>query len=151
MQLDLIVTSPIAAARPLVPIEAAIVILDRNEDEILHAIEDGSMGWAWDIAAPGVARREIRIWRESLAALTARRREEPLTMDEVLARILPPSDIRSPQLQRVLSCSQTHLSHLIESGMFEVLVEPRAASGPNSWTLLSRDSVARFLRSRRVC
>lgn len=151
MQLDLTLTSQIAAARPLVPVEACMVILDRDEDEILRAVETGALGWAWDVAMPGTDRRELRVWRESVAALAARRREEDLPPETVLGRILPPVDVRSPQLQRVFSCSQTHLANLIEAGMFDVVAEPRAASGPHSWTLLSRDSVARFLRSRRVC
>jgi hypothetical protein len=141
----------IPAARPLVPVEAAMVILDRDEDEILHAIESGSLGWAWDIAAPSAERRELRIWRDSILTLAASQMEEAnLDPERVIARVLPPNDLRSPQVQRLCSCSGTHIHALMEAGVFEVIQPPAAPSGPRSYSILSRDSVARFLRSRRV-
>lgn len=128
-----------------------MVILDRDEDEILHAIEVGALGWAWDIATPGAERREIRVWRDSVAALSTGRREDSLDAEDVMARILPPVSIRSPHLQRLFSCSGTHVHHLIDAGAFEVELAPSQGSGPLSYTLLRRSSVARFLRNRRVC
>lgn len=145
------ITQQIPAARPLVPVEAAMVILDRDEDEILHAVETGSLGWAWDIATPGAARMELRIWRESIQALSSAQVDEPIEAEAVIARILPPTDLRSPQVQRIFSCSSTHIHALIDAGTFDVVTPPAAESGPRSYSVLSRDSVARFLRSRRVC
>ena len=139
------------AARPLVPVGAAMVILDRDEDEILHAVENGALGWAWDIATPGAERRELRVWRDSIVTLATMAKPELLEAEEVMARIVPPGPIRSPQLQRLLSCSSTHVHSLIDAGVFDVEQGPGAPSGPQSYTLLRRSSVIRFLRGRRVC
>lgn len=128
-----------------------MVILDRDEDEILHAVETGALGWAWDIAMPGADRRELRVWRDSVLALASSTVDETLEMETVIARVLPPADLRSPQIQRLFSCSSTHIHALIGAEVFDVVQRPAAESGPRSYSVLSRCSVARFLRSRRVC
>ena len=128
-----------------------MVLLDRDEDEILHAVESGDLGWAWDIAVPTAERREIRIWRESLLALAAGKRDPDLEPHAVIARILPPAHIRSPQLQRLWSCSSTHIHALLDSDAIAVEAAPVARSGPQSYTLIRRESIAAFLSNRRVC
>lgn len=139
----------IPATRPLVPIEAAMVMLDRDEDEILHAVESGVLGWAWDIATPGSERREIRIWRDSLLSLLAGEREPVREWPHVQAMILPPGDIKTPALCRLLSCGRTHV-HAIASSSLHVVRGPEAPSGPRAYSIVSRSSVAEFLHSRRV-
>lgn len=149
MQLSL-PTLNISAARPLIPVEACMVLLDRNEDEVLHAIESGILGWAWDISAVGEHRREIRVWRDSLLALLNGNRGPELEEAKVFARVLPPRSIRSPELQRIFSCSQTHVQTLIERGYLKAEAPRQAESGPRAYTLVTRESVAMFLRSARV-
>lgn len=129
-----------------------MVLLDRNEDEILQAVESGVLQWAWDIRAPGASRREIRIWRDSiLEATTAQRRhsgdESP---DLILREILPPRDLRSSELTRLWSCSSTHVHALIEAGCLIMVEAPAATSGPLSYCRVSRASVGQFLQARRV-
>lgn len=127
-----------------------MVLLDRGEDEILRAIESGAIGWAWDIASEGAVRREIRVWRDSLLALIQGKREGDLSEEKVLATVLPPRDVRSPELQRLFSCSSTHVHSLIDAALIRPSAEPRATSGRNAYTVVDRASVAAFLRSRRI-
>jgi hypothetical protein len=148
----------IPAARPLVPLEACMVLLDRDEDELLAAIEDGSLPWAWDIRGAGAERREIRVWRESVLEWVGRdgnRGSEIANLkleigNDMPGDILPHRDLRTTELQRLFCCSQKHAQGLIEAGLLVPVRARPVESGPNAFTLVARPSVTRFLRERRV-
>ena len=153
------------AARPLIPVEVAMVLLDRDEDEVLAAIESGVLGWAWNIGCPNAERRELRIWRDSLLALLEGRRQEtggpegrsqedskeqkPLSLEEILRGVLPNRPVRSTELQRFFSCSSTHITHLLRDGCLTAAGRRQRDDGPNSFTRITRDSVVKFLTDRR--
>lgn len=137
------------SSRPLIPIEAAMVILDRNEDEVLAAVESGALAWAWDIRRAGSERREIRIWRDSILDViggTQNQKGAPT----VYAGMIPPRPIRTPELQRAWSCSSSHLSHLIEDGLLRTVAPRASASGPNAFARIPPLAIREFLESRRV-
>lgn len=160
MQLALALNIP--ATRQLIPMEAAVVLLDRSEEEVMAAIESGGLSAAWDIGASTRERREIRIYRESLLAFLAGvrgpeddfvRGATPGAAGEVSTledRIIPHRDVRSTELRRWWSCSNNLVRDLIILGHLTVCGGGAAASGPNAYRVLSRDSVVAFLRSRRV-
>ncbi len=54
------------ARRPLVPISAVAMFLNKSAREVLSLIEDGKLRWAFDIRSAKSSRREIRVLRESL-------------------------------------------------------------------------------------
>lgn len=139
------------AARPLVPMEACMVLLDRNEDELLSLVETGDMAWAWDIRSEEATRREIRVWRGSLLA---HMRQEADEEDEeiVLSSLLPHSreTIRSTELQRLFSASQTHIQNLINQGALREDGMRETQAGPNAFCRVSRQSIINFLKERRV-
>jgi hypothetical protein len=121
---------------------------DRDHDALVIDVENQTLKFAWDIAASGAEQKEIRVWRNAALAL---RRNEPLpavTEDDVYRMILPGRDLRSTELQRILSCSHPHIAtlrpHLV------VTREPLQADGPNAFTVFSRASIVAFLRSRRL-
>ena len=126
-----------------------MVLLDRNEDEILAAVESGVLAWAWDIACQASQRRELRIWRGSLLAVMHGERAKELSEDQVYHSILPPRAIRTTELQRLWSCSSTHVSHLLADGSLPADARPRR-SGTMSVTRVEAGLVREFLRSRRV-
>lgn len=127
-----------------------MVLLDRDEDDILGAIDCGVIHWAWDIASPGAARREIRIWRDSLIALLGRTKERDVDEAQVLDGFLPNRDIRSTEIQRWFSCSSTHVHAMLHQSVFTQVRRPSAICGPMSYSVVSRESVAAFLRARRL-
>lgn len=127
-----------------------MVLLDRSEDEVLHAIEGGALAWAWDIRSPGAERRELRVWRDSVLAVMRGQRDPETTEDKVMASILPARDIRSPELQRLWSCSSTHIHTLMDAGQIATAAAPAAARGPASYAVITRASAAAFLRLRRI-
>src|SRR5947208_2443226 len=61
--------------RPLVPLSACMVLLDKSEDDLLSLIESGALAFAFNIAAPNSARREIRVHRSSLLSFLAGKRD----------------------------------------------------------------------------
>lgn len=137
--------------RPLIPVEAAMVLLDRDEDEVLGAVESGTLAWAWDIRREGADRRELRIWRDSLLELlSGTRGTAKMEAGQVLASMLPPRPIRTTELQRFWSCSSTHVTHLLEDGQLTAVAAREAGSGPNSFTRIELSSIRTFLTARRV-
>ncbi|MFO1461249.1 MAG: hypothetical protein U1G08_17835 [Verrucomicrobiota bacterium] len=137
------------SSRPLIPIEAAMVLLDRNEDEVLAAVESGALAWAWDIRRSGAERREIRIWRDSILDVingSQTRTESPV----VYRSMIPPRPMRTPELQRAWSCSSSHLSHLIGDGLLRAIAPRASSSGPNAFARIPPATIREFLESRRV-
>ena len=121
---------------------------DRDHDTLVIDVENQTLKFAWDIAAPDATQKEIRVWRN--AALAARQ-NQPLpsfTEDEVYKLVLPNRDLRSTELQRIFSCSHPHITTL--RPLLVVTREPLQADGPNAFTVFSRASVVSFLRDRRL-
>jgi len=54
------------ARRPLLPLSAVAMFLNKSAREILALIEDGKLRWAFDIRSAKSSRREIRVLRQSL-------------------------------------------------------------------------------------
>lgn len=126
-----------------------MVLLDRNEDEVLAGVESGALSWAWDIRRAGSERREIRIWRDSILDVireTKTRKESPA----IYCDMIPPRPMRTTELQRAWSCSCTHLSHLIEDGLLRTVAPRASASGPNAFARIPPLAIREFLESRRV-
>jgi hypothetical protein len=71
-----------------------------------------------------------------------------LGLPEVINLVLPQRDIRSTELTRLFSCAQQHVHHI--GYKFKVAAKPRSTSGPNSYSVFARQSVARFLEQRRI-
>lgn len=126
-----------------------MVLMDRNEDEVLAAIESGVLSWAWDIASQRSQRREIRIWRDSLLKVLESRPSIAADESTVLRSIFPPRPIRTTELQRIFSCSSSHVSHLIEEGSLVAPARERH-SGPLSITRVDPANLERFLLGRRI-
>jgi hypothetical protein len=137
-------------SRPLVPIEVAMVMTDRDEDEVLAMIEDGHLAWAWDIKSEGAERREIRIWRDSLLMHLTGGRQPTQTEDQVLDGLLPHlgAEIRTPRLRRIFTASQWLIQNLINQGQLHGLNDAKV--GPNGYVRVTRASVITFLRNRRI-
>jgi hypothetical protein len=146
-QLHLAIQLPVS--RPLIPLRAAMVLLDRGEDEVLALIDTGELSWAWDISSQDAERREVRIWRDSVLQFLSRSEEgnqrwtrmdlpapppsrQAGTDEEerVLLAILPHSaEVRSTTLQRLFTASQGHIQNLINAGLLTGLNDPR--TGPH--------------------
>jgi hypothetical protein len=147
MNLELSLNLP--SRRPLVTIEGAVTLLDLDPLAVTHACENGLLGWAFDLGTGD--RRELRIWRGSIAAwLRTGGRDGATTAPEheVLADILPSRDLRSAELWRRLSISRQHLTALLPE--LRIVVPAAQERGINASCLIALDSARRLLHSRRI-
>ena len=157
----------ISARRPLVPIEAVMVLADQDEDDVLNLVERGLIRYAWNIATPGAERREIRVWRDSLieylrngedanSAIGDRRsaisgKEKPLRT--IIESFLPkPSlinnckTIRGVEVARRLSCGPSHITNLLDAGQLRIAFPAAIKVSP----YIDHESLVEFLLAREL-
>lgn len=139
------------AHRPLVPVEVVMVLADEHEYEVEAAVDCGALAPAWDIAGPDAERRELRIWSGCLEDYASGANERVTTRFD-LSLIFPHSrpHLLSTEIQRLFSCSSTHVHNLIDARLLTQIGAPRSERGPNSAAQVTRASVEKFLREREV-
>ena len=139
----------IPAARPLVPLEAIMVLLDIDEDSVLGLIDGGELRWAWNIASAGSDRREVRVLRESILSYCALS-GQPSGEESLWTIVFGHSRdvVKSTELQRLFSCSSSHVHRLIKDK--DLVALNAATTGPNGFARITRASVIAFLQARRI-
>src|ERR1035437_4050283 len=99
------VTMPRQRSKPLMPVRGVMSLVERNEDQVLALIEDGSLAWAWDVALdPKRGRcRELRVLPGCVADYL-RGQTCSLEWADVLSLLLPHDEsvILSRDITRVL-------------------------------------------------
>jgi hypothetical protein len=160
-RLDLVIKSRI----PLVPLDVVKVILDRDEDDVLHLINDRLLLYAFDIRSRDAERSFPLVAVESIDAyaagdfkkLTAGRFAttplEQRTLDaecrRVIETFLPHRKpvLRTPEIARIFGHrSKQHIHDLLEE---QLLVATKAAT-VNTSAEITRTSFINFLLSRRM-
>ena len=140
--------------KPTLALESCADFFDRDYAELVLDVENRLIKFAWDIqrdAGPNLednGRRCIRIYAPAAWAFCYQRPMPTIKEENVYKLILPNRDIRSTELKRILACSHQHVHELKEN--FVTVREPLQADGPNSFTVFARDSIEKFLRSRRI-
>jgi hypothetical protein len=141
---------------PLLGVEGVRAATGLDEDEILAEIEEGRILWAWNIGLEG-ERTYLRVWHRSLAAWHNPKLAQPEALDEVLRAMLPTrcwitGTLDSKEVKRVLNTGHMHVARLCETGLLSEHAKSgeRAASGPNGKRIITRASVERFFRERRM-
>lgn len=150
--------------RPTLSVNAAMSILDRNEDDILNLIELGYLPCAVDIRSPSSTKKEIRIFADSIrsymrgdhlngvAADVSRRKPDPF--DQALATLFKHSrpTVRGVEISRALNCSSQHTLDLLREGCFsgEFLAWHPQPEKLRLSPIVDRKTVIAFLKSRRL-
>lgn len=90
--------------RPLVPLSAAVLFLNRNGKSVLKLIEAGELRWAFDLRSPDAEHRQVRILRQSLfefAGLLEKPADEDereeVGMQRAIELILPEGAVVTPR------------------------------------------------------
>lgn len=150
------------AGRPLVPIEAVMVLIDRDEDDILNLIETKILLPAFDIASTGAERREIRIHRAAILNYMksdyATLLKTEKSIEEIIRALLPKptilkigrhshETIRGTELQRRFSCSQWLVGNL---GLLKEIDLCPIQIGPKTSPYYQHESVIDFLVRREL-
>lgn len=138
--------------RPLLAADVLSGLADLSHERIVWLIETGELATAWDIRTVGAGRPEIRIWRESMLDLVAQRPQTRRPVADVIASIMPHGreTLRTPEVHRLLGCSQLHTYRLIEDGLLEVEGRRTQIRGTNSIYRVRRESLVRFLMARAL-
>lgn len=138
--------------RPLVPLTACEAILDRLPEEVCAEIEDGRIAWAWHVESPDSDRRCIRVWRECLVRRVSGDAQPDYTFDEIVGSILPANRewFTVQELRRRLTVSGGHVIHLIDLKLLHVINDSPWHRGVGGSPRVTRQSIAHFLRDRRI-
>ncbi len=153
-QFDLPLAIHVSKARPLVPLDVAVFLLDARLPEAVEAlIDEGILAIAWDLRSKDADRKMTAIyWRCLLAYLeggkvSALACHPPET--EVYQELLPShwATVNASSLYTKWTCSQGHLAKLIDQGLLTTTTE--AKRGPQGSPKLLRSSVIAFLQNRR--
>ena len=81
----------LAACRPLVPMPAAVLFLNRNGHAVMKLIEEGRLRWAFDLRSARAEHKSVRILRQSLfeyAGLYVSEPEGPTTEEQEFLRVV---------------------------------------------------------------
>lgn len=139
--------------RPLLRVETAQDCLNKSRREINAMIENGELPFAFDISTDQGRTKEPRIFTLCVAEKTGWKspigETKNFQLNDVLAMVLPKRDLRSTETARIFACSGDQIQKLAKLN-FTVTRKPTATDGPNSYTVFSRASVARWLESRRI-
>jgi hypothetical protein len=138
-------------SKPMLPVRGVCSLVDRNEDQVLSLIEDGSLPWAFDVALnPKRGRaRELRVLPAAVADYL-RGQTCSLEWADVL-RLLQPHDepvILSSDIIRVLNISSTHLYNLARRKQMVPCSKWR--TGPGGCARFPAKNFVGFLKARRV-
>ena len=137
-------------SKPLLPVRGVMSLVDKNEDQVLRLIEDGSLLWAFDVALDTKHGRskELRILPACVADYL-RGQQSPIEWAEVVRSLLPHDEpvILSKDITRVLNVSGTHTYHLVSRKLLAPCSTWR--SGRGGCGHFTTKSFVAFLKSRR--
>jgi hypothetical protein len=139
-------------SRPLLSMKTAMVVLNRDERQVMRLIKQGALAWAFDVRRASSQRAAVRIFRPCLAEYLETPEPpgpDPRNLEEVLHAILADDAplVPATAVARAFGCSGAHITNLIRDGLLIVArSSPRRAVSAG----LSREGVLEFLRQRRI-
>jgi len=133
--------------RPLGCVNTAMRDLDRSYDGVCWLVEEGKLV-AFNIAAPGKARKSLRILTASIEHYRETRQAFERPWPEIFRLIVRHEllFLRSPEIDRALNCDPKQASALISAGCFTVARNGRAGNGCAA--IITRASFEKFLWDR---
>jgi hypothetical protein len=134
----------LSGKRPFSSVWQAATLLDCTERRVYHYIQEGRLPLAFDISRPGGERVCLRMATSSVVGLQRHRRPQT-ELEPFLAEVLPSAQFsyKAPHLSRLLQCDLDHIYRLIGMKALEDI-------GGSTRYRVPRESVARFLRERRI-
>ena len=156
MNMSATATKPIFK-RPLVSIFSVLSVTDlKNEDEVLAAIEEGRLLWAFDLKAKAAKARLVRVLAASVQNLVEGKQPSKMSesqeWEEVKRMIFPtpaPS-ILAKEIALAWGVSGTHILNLCDQRLLRLVKGTPRHSGPGGSPLIVYQSAVDFLKKRRV-
>jgi len=127
---------------------AAMALVDKEQEQVVGLVEDGSLLYAWDIALePGRGAKELRILPACIDAFRGGA-DCKLTWAEVMALLVPARPaLTASEIARTLNASELHTYSLLRKGELHPLSGQRRGPGGSAQVLAY--SFGEFLRRRR--
>ncbi len=150
-------TKPVYFTRPLVSVWTVLSVTDlKTEDEVLAAIEDGRLLWAFNIAGREAKSRLIRVLAASVSNFVEGnpppQKSEAEEWADVVRTIYPTSapSIPTKEIAQAWNISGTHILNLCDQKLLRLAKGTPRHSGPGGSPLVQYGSAVEFLKSRRV-
>ncbi|MEO5804101.1 MAG: hypothetical protein ABIR24_11290 [Verrucomicrobiota bacterium] len=141
----------ISIKSPLLSVTTVRAMICAPSDKIQTMIEDGSLLWAFDIRHPNAVRPYIRVLTQSVVDYLA---QKPLARRDsnwcsVLPTILPVhrDSLPATVVAHLLNCDADHVNLLVKARSF---TQATARKSPNQSQKIKRESIAAFLKQRRM-
>lgn len=143
---------PALARRPLMPISAVEFALDRVREEVMAEIEDGRLPWAWHLESHTAHRKCVRVLARCIPWRQAGRTFPDLTEAEALAEIVPAlrRTFTVQELRRRLTVSAGLVRDLVRDGELDLAPGSPCRTGAGGSPQITRESIVRLLRARRI-
>ncbi len=142
---------PKVRVRPLYTVGAARALLGVDEDDVLHAVEDGYLLFAWDLSLSGPNGRRAKDLRILPAALDSYKAGQvcQLEFPQVVTMVLPHHRplLTAREIRLVLNLSSTHVINLIRYKLLMACSLPHR--GPYGSPKVTASSFVNLLRTRR--
>ena len=150
-------TKPISLKRPLLSVWTVLSVTNlKSEDEVLVAIEDGQLLWAFNIASREAKSRLVRVLAASVQNFVEGK--QPPEMSEVeewkqVERMIfptPAPSIPAKEIALAWNCSTTHVINLCDQRLLRLAKGSPRHAGPGGSPLVDYRSVVEFLKTRRI-
>jgi hypothetical protein len=152
-------TKPISFKRPLVSLWTVLSVTDlKSEDDVLAAIDDGRLLFAFNIAGKTSKSRLVRVLAASLCNFVEGTRFPKMLFEEewkhVERLIFPVPGLRtmaSKDIALAWNISGTHILSLCDEGLLRIAKGSPRHCGNGGSPQIEYQSAVQFLRDRRIC
>ncbi|MGC8743360.1 MAG: hypothetical protein ACP5T0_05730 [Verrucomicrobiia bacterium] len=141
----------------LVPLRVCSVALGVSEIQVMQMIEEGRLRWAFDLRRKTARRAFVLVMAQNLLDIQQEGSNPPLCLNDknesdwnkALQLILPHQKplIKGSEIVRAFSISSQHMMNLVNDG---ALVALNARRGRTATPVITRDSVIKLLKERRI-
>lgn len=140
---------------PLIRIATARAMLNVESDAIRELYQTGDIAWAWDIGL-GREHQEVRLLTRSVNGYATTQEKCGLggeSVESVIAHILAREHkpwVEGVHLKFLLDCERWLIMDLVRQCELLLLPKTSYTTGPNGSPKITRESVIKFLKQRRI-
>ena len=147
--------------RPVVCMNFAAAVLDRDKKSVLMLVEQGDLPWAWNLAAETFTKQTVRILAQCIADFQQghAHRTASMTPEEVFREIFPTGQaVRAGVVAKLKLCTiarrlcvgADHVTHLVDAGWLNPVAGSAPRRGPGGSQEIEQASLMAFMRKRRI-
>ena len=151
------ITKPLNFKRPLVSVWTVLSVTDfKTEDEVLAAIDDGRLLYAFNIAGKKATARLVRVLAASVANFVEGNPPAKISQAEEWQQVerlifpTPAPSIPAKEIALAWNVSGTHILNLCDQKLLRLAKGTPRHCGPGGSPQVEYQSAVEFLRARRI-